>query len=70
MLQVSLNAIFIALIPKKAAAVKVKDFWPISLVFFLGGGGGVYKILAKVLDSSSHGFRRDHLNSLECLCSK
>ena len=43
MLQVSLNAIFIALIPKKAAAVEVKNFRPISLV------GGVYKILAKVL---------------------
>ena len=39
----SLNATFIALIPKKAAAVDVKDFRPISLV------GGVYKILAKVL---------------------
>ena len=39
----SLNATFIALIPKKAAAVDVKDFWPISLV------GGVYKILAKFL---------------------
>ena len=35
-----LNATFIALIPKKAAAVEVKDFRPISLV------GGVYKILA------------------------
>ena len=39
----SLNATFIALIPKKAAAVDVKDFQPISLV------GGIYKILAKVL---------------------
>ena len=39
----SLNATFIALIPKKAAAVEVKDFRPISLV------GGVYKILAKIL---------------------
>ena len=38
-----LNATFIALIPKKAAAVEVKDFRPISLV------GGVYKLLAKVL---------------------
>ena len=42
----SLNATFIALIPKKAAAVDVKDFRPISLVW---GGGGVYKTLAKVL---------------------
>ena len=39
----SLNATFIALIPKKAVAVEVKDFRPISLV------RGVYKILAKVL---------------------
>ena len=38
-----MNATFIALISKKAAAVEVKDFRPISLV------GGVYKILAKVL---------------------
>ena len=35
----SLNATFIALIPKKAAAVEVKNFRPISLV--LGGGGGL-----------------------------
>ena len=41
----SLNATFIALIPKKAAAMEIKDFRPISLV------GGVYKILAKVLAS-------------------
>ena len=39
----SLNATFIALIPKIATAVEVKDFRSISLV------GGVYKILAKVL---------------------
>ena len=39
----SLNATFIALIPKKATTVEVKDFRPINLV------GGVYKILAKVL---------------------
>ena len=44
----SLNATFITLIPKKAATVEIKDFRPISLVF---GGGGVYKILAKVLAS-------------------
>ena len=44
----SLNATFIALIPKKAAAVEVKDFRPISLV------GGVYKILAKVLATRLH----------------
>ena len=44
----SLNATFIALIPKKAAAVDIKDFRLISLV------GGVYKILAKVLASRLH----------------
>ena len=39
----SLNATFIALIPKKIDASNVRDFHPISLV------GSVYKILAKVL---------------------
>ena len=39
----SLNATFVALIPKKVGAIVVKDFCPISLV------GGVYKILAKLL---------------------
>ncbi|XP_030941874.1 uncharacterized protein LOC115966870 [Quercus lobata] len=39
----SLNATFITLIPKKFAAIDVKDFRLISLV------GGVYKIVAKVL---------------------
>ena len=34
----SLNATFIALIPKKAAAVDVKDFRPIGLSALLGGG--------------------------------
>ena len=39
----SLNVSFLALIPKKADAVEVKDFHPISLV------GGIYKIISKVL---------------------
>jgi hypothetical protein len=39
----SFNAAFISLIPKKADAVDVKDFRPISLV------GGVYKLISKVL---------------------
>ena len=39
----SLNVSFLALIPKKADAVEVKDFRPISLV------GGIYKIISKVL---------------------
>jgi hypothetical protein len=39
----SINATFLALIPKKFGAVDLKDFRPISLV------SGVYKIIAKVL---------------------
>ena len=39
----SLNVSFLALIPKKADAVEVKDFRPISLV------GGMYKTISKVL---------------------
>ncbi len=39
----SLNATFLALIPKKVEAVEVKEFRPISLV------SGLYKILAKNL---------------------
>ena len=39
----SVNATFLALIPKKPGAVECKDFRPISLV------SGVYKMIAKVL---------------------
>ncbi len=39
----SLNATFVALIPKKHGADEIKDFRPISLV------GGMYKIIAKLL---------------------
>jgi len=39
----SLNASFLSLIPKKANAINIKDFRPISLV------GSVYKLLSKVL---------------------
>ena len=39
----SLNASFLALIPKKVAAMEVGNFRPITLM------GGVYKILSKVL---------------------
>ncbi|XP_040989014.1 uncharacterized protein LOC121236643 [Juglans microcarpa x Juglans regia] len=39
----SLNTTFIALIPKKAGAVEIRDFRPISLV------NGIYKIISKVL---------------------
>ena len=45
----SLNASFLALIPKKVDAVEIKDFRPISLV------GGIYKIISKVL---ANRFRR------------
>jgi hypothetical protein len=37
-----LNVTFVSLVPKKAEAVEIKDFQPISLV------GGVYKIISKV----------------------
>jgi hypothetical protein len=39
----NLNVTFVTLVPKKADAVEMKDFRPISLV------GGMYKILSKVL---------------------
>ena len=39
----SLNVTFVSLVPKKADAVEMKDFRPISLV------GGMYKIVSKVL---------------------
>jgi hypothetical protein len=39
----SLNATFIALIPKKQNASNIRDFLPISLI------GSIYKLLAKVL---------------------
>jgi len=39
----SLNATFVSLIPKKAGAVDIKDFRPISLI------GGMYKIISKIL---------------------
>lgn len=39
----SFSAIYIALIPKKTGAKKMKDFRPISLI------GSVYKLFSKVL---------------------
>ena len=42
-LEKSLNASFIALIPKKANASNIRDFRPISLV------GSMYKLVSKVL---------------------
>ena len=43
MFEKSINASFLALIPKKVDAVEIKDFRPINLV------GGIYKIISKVL---------------------
>jgi hypothetical protein len=43
MFEKSINATFIALIPKKPGAMEMKNFRPISLI------SGVYKIVAKVL---------------------
>lgn len=42
-LEKSLNASFIALIPKKSKASNIRDFRPISLV------GSIYKMVAKIL---------------------
>jgi hypothetical protein len=44
MFEKSLNTTFISLISKILGAINLKDFCPISLV------GGIYKIIAKVLD--------------------
>jgi hypothetical protein len=43
MLFVVKNVTFVSLIPKKAEAMEIKDFRPISLI------GGMYKIISKVL---------------------
>ena len=57
----SLNALFLALIPKKVDAEEVKDFRPISLV------GGIYKIISKVLANRlrrvAHGIISDSQNA-------
>jgi hypothetical protein len=45
----SLNATFVVLIPKKAGAIEMKDFRPISLV------GSMYKIISKVLTNQLKG---------------
>ncbi len=48
----SINATFLALIPKKPGAQECKDFRPISLVT------GIYKIVAKVLANRMKVWRR------------
>ena len=45
----SLNVTFVVLIPKKAGAIEMKDFRPISLV------GSMYKIISKVLANQLKG---------------
>ncbi len=52
----SLNASFIALIPKKQNATNIRDFRPISLI------GSVYMLLSKVLANRLRGVL-DHLIS-------
>jgi len=58
----SLNIAFLALIPKKADVVEIKDFQPINLV------GGIYKIISKVLANRfqrvAHGLILDSRNAL------
>ena len=57
----SLNALFLAFIPKKVDSVEVKDFRPISLA------GGIYKIISKVLANRlrrvAHGLISDSQNT-------
>ena len=58
----NLNIAFLALIPKKADVVEIKDFQPINLV------GGIYKIISKVLANRfqrvAHGLILDSRNAL------
>ena len=61
----SLNASFLALIPKKVNAVKIKDFRPISLV------GEIYKIISKVLANRLRRVaHRLILIFSECICER
>ena len=61
MFEKSLNASFLALIPKKVDAVAIKDFQPISLV------SGIYKIISKELANRlrrvAHGLISDSQNA-------
>ena len=59
----SLNATFVTLIPKKHAAYEIRDFRPISW------GGGVYKIIAKVLANRLRLVTGDIISaSQKCFC--
>ncbi len=60
----SLNATFLALIPKKLGVVDVNDFRPISLV------SGVYKIIAKVLANRLKRIKRRLFQSPKMRLSK
>ena len=64
MFEKSLNASFLALIPKKVDVVEIKDFLPISLV------GGICKIISKVGQSSSKGGPWAYFRFLECFCER
>ena len=58
----SLNAMFIALIPKKAEALELKDFRPISLM------GSIYKIIAKSFgESVATSLTQAYIGVSECL---
>lgn len=53
---------FLALIPKKTGASKVKDFCPISLV------NGVYKTISKVLSNRTSMVMEVHIEGSKYLC--
>ena len=48
---------------KKKSAIEAKDFCPISLGFFWGGGCGGYKIIAKVLATRLRTVMEDIISS-------
>ncbi|KAG5585513.1 hypothetical protein H5410_045947 [Solanum commersonii] len=52
----SINATFVALIPKKVGAKELTDFRPISLI------GGIYKIIAKLLAERLKNLFRKNIN--------
>jgi hypothetical protein len=54
----------VALIPKKARAVEIKDFHPISLVSW------VYKIISKVLVSQLNTVLGKLASHKKCICTR